>query len=144
RTKGSVATVARSVGKDRDVSSSRRAVRRQTCATGAAGIRGDAAELRVRKSDVSRLDQRATQPARHRSHGTRAFGALPNSNCGVGGGNRHRHLLARGRVIERKEMTMKLFLQKTALLLLMLAALLSGAASCSKNSATGKPSTVDY
>src|SRR5881397_3549964 len=40
-------------------------------------------------------------------------------------------------------MTMKLFLQKTALLL-MLAALLSGAASCSKNSATEKPSNIDY
>jgi RND family efflux transporter MFP subunit len=40
-------------------------------------------------------------------------------------------------------MTMKLFLQKTALLL-MLAALLSGAASCSKNSATGKRSNIDY
>src|SRR5437762_380185 len=38
---------------------------------------------------------------------------------------------------------MKLFLQKTALLL-MLAALLSGAASCSKNSATEKPSNIDY
>src|SRR5438876_7328641 len=38
---------------------------------------------------------------------------------------------------------MKLFLQKTALLL-MLAALLSGAASCSKNSATEKPSNNDY
>src|SRR4029077_13987224 len=143
RTKGSVATVARSVGKDRDVSSSRRAVRRQTCATGAAGIRGDAAELRVRKSDVSRLDQRATQPARHRSHGTRAFGALPNGNCRVGGGNRRRRLLARASVIERREMTMKRFVQKTALLV-VLAALLSGVPSCSKNSATGKPSTVDY
>jgi membrane fusion protein, copper/silver efflux system len=40
-------------------------------------------------------------------------------------------------------MTMKLFLQKTTLLL-MLAALLSGAASCSKNGATGKPSNIDY
>src|SRR5207244_10727009 len=40
-------------------------------------------------------------------------------------------------------MTMKLFLQKTARLL-MLAALLSGAASCSKNSATEKPSNIDY
>jgi RND family efflux transporter MFP subunit len=40
-------------------------------------------------------------------------------------------------------MTMKLFLQKTALLL-MLAALLSGAASCSKNGATGKPGNIDY
>jgi Cu(I)/Ag(I) efflux system membrane fusion protein len=38
---------------------------------------------------------------------------------------------------------MKRFVQKTALLL-MLAALLSGAASCSKNSATGKPSNIDY
>jgi membrane fusion protein, copper/silver efflux system len=38
---------------------------------------------------------------------------------------------------------MKLFLQKTALLI-MLGALLSGAASCSKHSATGKPSSVDY
>src|SRR2546430_9539528 len=40
-------------------------------------------------------------------------------------------------------MTMKLFVQKTALLI-MLAALLSGAASCSKKSPTGKPSDVDY
>ena len=39
-------------------------------------------------------------------------------------------------------MTTKLFVQKTALLI-MLAALLSGAASCSKNSATRKPSNVD-
>jgi membrane fusion protein, copper/silver efflux system len=38
---------------------------------------------------------------------------------------------------------MKLFLQKTALLV-MLAALLSGAASCSKNSSTGKPNKIDY
>jgi RND family efflux transporter MFP subunit len=38
---------------------------------------------------------------------------------------------------------MKLFAEKTALLI-MLAALLSGAASCSKNSATGKPDDVDY
>ena len=38
---------------------------------------------------------------------------------------------------------MKLFLQKTALLL-MLDALLSGAGSCSKNSATEKPSNIDY
>jgi len=38
---------------------------------------------------------------------------------------------------------MKLFLQKTALLV-MLAALLSGAASCSKNGATGKPNKIDY
>src|SRR5438094_676005 len=40
-------------------------------------------------------------------------------------------------------MTMKLFVQKTALLI-MLTALLSGAVSCSKNSATGKTSNVDY
>jgi Cu(I)/Ag(I) efflux system membrane fusion protein len=40
-------------------------------------------------------------------------------------------------------MTMKLFVQKTALLV-MLAALLSGAASCSKNSTTGKPNKIDY
>ena len=40
-------------------------------------------------------------------------------------------------------MTMKLFVQKTALLT-MLAALLFGAASCSKNSATGTSSDVDY
>jgi Cu(I)/Ag(I) efflux system membrane fusion protein len=40
-------------------------------------------------------------------------------------------------------MTMKLFVQKTALLV-MLAALLSGAASCSKNSTMGKTSNVDY
>jgi Cu(I)/Ag(I) efflux system membrane fusion protein len=40
-------------------------------------------------------------------------------------------------------MTMKRFVQKTALLV-VLAALLSGVPSCSKNSATGKPSTVDY
>ena len=38
---------------------------------------------------------------------------------------------------------MKLVLQKIALLV-MLAALLSGAASCSKNSSTGKASNVDY
>src|SRR5438093_12887760 len=38
---------------------------------------------------------------------------------------------------------MKLFLQKTALLI-TLAALLSGAASCSKNSSTGKPNKIDY
>jgi len=38
---------------------------------------------------------------------------------------------------------MKRFVQKTALLV-VLAALLSGVPSCSKNSATGKPSTVDY
>src|SRR5258707_9969702 len=38
---------------------------------------------------------------------------------------------------------MKLFLQKTALLV-MLAALLSGAASCSKNSSTGKLNKIDY
>jgi membrane fusion protein, copper/silver efflux system len=38
---------------------------------------------------------------------------------------------------------MKLFLQKTAMLV-MLAALLSGAASCSKNSSTGKPNKIDY
>src|SRR5437899_7493869 len=38
---------------------------------------------------------------------------------------------------------MKLFLQKTALLV-MLAALLSGAASCSKTSATGSPNKIDY
>src|SRR5437773_10994825 len=42
-----------------------------------------------------------------------------------------------------KEMTMQLFVQKTALLI-MLAALLSGAASCSKNSCTGKPNKIDY
>ena len=40
-------------------------------------------------------------------------------------------------------MTMKLFVQKFALLI-MLVALLSGAASCSKKSTTGKPSNVDY
>jgi len=40
-------------------------------------------------------------------------------------------------------MTMKLFVQKTALLII-LTALLSGAVSCSKNSATGKTSNVDY
>jgi Cu(I)/Ag(I) efflux system membrane fusion protein len=40
-------------------------------------------------------------------------------------------------------MTMNRFVQKTALLI-VLAALLSGVASCSKNSATGKPSNVDY
>ena len=40
-------------------------------------------------------------------------------------------------------MTMKVFVQKTALLI-MLTALLSGAASCSKNSATGKASNIDY
>ena len=40
-------------------------------------------------------------------------------------------------------MMMKRFLQKTALLI-MLAAIVSGAASCSKNSATGKASNVDY
>jgi Cu(I)/Ag(I) efflux system membrane fusion protein len=40
-------------------------------------------------------------------------------------------------------MTMKRFVQKAALLM-MLAALLSGAASCSKKSATGKPNNVDY
>jgi membrane fusion protein, copper/silver efflux system len=40
-------------------------------------------------------------------------------------------------------MTMKLFVQK-AVLLIMLAALLSGAASCSKNSAAGKASKIDY
>src|SRR3954451_17383773 len=40
-------------------------------------------------------------------------------------------------------MTMKRFVQKTVLLI-MLAALLSGAASCSKNSPTGKASNVDY
>ena len=38
---------------------------------------------------------------------------------------------------------MKRFLQKTALLI-MFAAILSGAASCSKNSSTGKASNVDY
>src|SRR5881397_154535 len=38
---------------------------------------------------------------------------------------------------------MKLFMRKTALLV-TLAALLSGAASCSKKSTTGKPSNVDY
>jgi membrane fusion protein, copper/silver efflux system len=38
---------------------------------------------------------------------------------------------------------MRRFVQKTALLL-MLAALLSGAASCSKNSATGKSDKIDY
>src|SRR5439155_6082573 len=101
------------------------------------------AELRVRKSDIPRLDYRATQPARHRSHGTRASGALPNGSRRIGGSDRRRHLLALGRVIERKEMTMKLFLQKTAVLL-MLAALLSGVASCSKNSSTGKPNKIDY
>ena len=40
-------------------------------------------------------------------------------------------------------MRMKLFVQKFALLI-MLVALLSGAASCSKKSTTGKPSNVDY
>src|SRR5438034_50833 len=40
-------------------------------------------------------------------------------------------------------MTMKLFVQKTALLI-MLAALLSGAAACGKKSASGKPSNVEY
>src|SRR5881296_950331 len=40
-------------------------------------------------------------------------------------------------------MTLKRFLQKTALLL-MLAALLFGVPSCSKNSATEKPSNIDY
>jgi len=40
-------------------------------------------------------------------------------------------------------MMMKRFLQKTALLI-MLAAILYGAASCSKNSSTGKASNVDY
>src|SRR5213596_3361658 len=40
-------------------------------------------------------------------------------------------------------MTMKLFVQTTALLI-VLAALLSGAASCSKNSSTGKPNKIDY
>jgi RND family efflux transporter MFP subunit len=40
-------------------------------------------------------------------------------------------------------MTTKLFVQRTALLI-MLPALLFGAASCSKHSATGKPSNVDY
>ncbi|PYI98852.1 MAG: hypothetical protein DMF00_11935, partial [Verrucomicrobia bacterium] len=38
---------------------------------------------------------------------------------------------------------MKLFVQRIALFV-MLAALLSGAASCSKNSATGKPNQIDY
>jgi membrane fusion protein, copper/silver efflux system len=38
---------------------------------------------------------------------------------------------------------MKLFMRKTAVLI-TLAALLLGATSCSKNSATGKPSNVDY
>ena len=38
---------------------------------------------------------------------------------------------------------MKPFVQKAALLV-MLAALLSGATSCSKNSATGKPNSIDY
>src|SRR5207249_3897496 len=125
------------------ISSPRRAVPRQARATGAAGIRGDAAELRVRKGDVSRLDQRATQPARYRSHGTRAFNALPSGSRRVGGSDRRRHLLARASVIEGEEITMKLFLQKTALLV-MLAALLSGAASCSKNSSTGKLNKIDY
>ena len=40
-------------------------------------------------------------------------------------------------------MTMKRFVQKT-MLLILLVALLSGVASCSKNSATEKPSNVDY
>ena len=38
---------------------------------------------------------------------------------------------------------MKLFMQKTVVLI-ALAALLFGAVSCSKKSATGKPSNVDY
>src|SRR5881394_4405174 len=40
-------------------------------------------------------------------------------------------------------MTMKVFVQETALLI-MLVALLSGVPSCSKKTATGKPSNVDY
>ena len=40
-------------------------------------------------------------------------------------------------------MRMKLFVQRIAPFI-MLAALLSGAASCSKNSATGKPNQIDY
>ena len=44
---------------------------------------------------------------------------------------------------KRREIPMKLFRRKTALLI-ALAALLSGVASCSKKSATGKPSNVDY
>src|SRR5204862_537571 len=84
-----------------------------------------------------------TQPALYRSHGTRAFNALPSGSRRVGGSDRRRHLLARASIIEGEEITMKLFLQKTALLV-MLAALLSGAASCSKNSSMGKPNKIDY
>src|SRR4029077_19615795 len=61
----------------------------------------------------------------------------------VGGSHRRKRLLVHTSVIERKQMRMKVFVQKTALLI-MLPALLFGAASCSKHGGTGKPSNVDY